>query len=168
MVALMRYLLTLLTVFMLASCGGGGGGGPVPTITPVGAAGCTPPQVQVGNACTDPATAKILASLDSLGRQVPESFWSGGDSGGGDSGGGSGDGGGADGSAGDGAPIANAPVVLTDKNGRTATTTTDALGYYRIKLTGFTPPFVVKVTRADGTVWYAGSTQTPPNAALSP
>ncbi|MCF8155521.1 MAG: hypothetical protein K9K35_05910, partial [Rhodoferax sp.] len=86
--------------------------------------------------------------MDSLGRQVAESDFGGGDGGAA----------GADGSAGDGAPIANAPVVLTDNAGHTATAITDAEGYYRINIKGFTPPFVVKVTRSDGTVWYSHST----------
>jgi sugar lactone lactonase YvrE len=86
--------------------------------------------------------------VDSLGRQVAENDFGGGDSGAA----------GADGSAGDGAPIANAPVILTDNAGHTATATTDAQGYYRVNVKGFTPPFVAKVTRADGTVWYSPST----------
>ncbi len=121
------------------------------------AAKCTPPLVPLGEICADPAAVAELAALDSLLRPVPESFWTSASIGGG----GSGDGGGDDGSAGDGAPIANAPVVLTDNAGHTATTTTDAKGYYRINLTGFTPPFIVKVTRPDGTVWYSGSNQAP-------
>jgi hypothetical protein len=121
------------------------------------AAKCTPPLVPLGNICADPAAVAELAALDSLLRPVPESFWTSASIGGG----GSGDGGGGDGSAGDGAPIANAPVVLTDNAGHTATTTTDAQGYYRINLTGFTPPFIVKVTRPDGTAWYSGSTTAP-------
>lgn len=122
-----KYIAVLFTSLMLVSCGGGGGGS--------APAGGTP-------------SVTLALMVDSIGRQIPE-----GDFGGGDSGAA-----GADGTAGDGAPIANAPVVLTDNAGHTVTATTDALGYYRINVKGFTPPFVVKVTRSDGTVWYSHST----------
>jgi hypothetical protein len=89
----------------------------------------------------DPTPANNVATVgvvDSFGIAVENGF------GAGDSGG--------DGTAGDGAPIPNRPVVLVDVTGRTATTSTDAQGYYRLNLTGFAPPFVVRVTRADGVV----------------
>jgi streptogramin lyase len=101
-----------------------------------------------GGGGTTPTSTTLAAMVDSLGRTVPESDFGGGDGGAA----------GADGSAGDGAPIANAPVVLTDNAGHTATATTDAQGYYRVSIKGFTPPFVAKVTRSDGTVWFSHST----------
>lgn len=85
--------------------------------------------------------------IDSLGRSVAESDFGGGDSGAA----------GADGSAGDGKPIPNAAVTLRDNAGHSVTTTTDSLGYYRVSVKGFTPPFVAKVTRADGSAWYSPS-----------
>jgi hypothetical protein len=95
-----------------------------------------------GTATVDVASTGIV---DSFGRNV----------GGGDSSGvGAGDSG-ADGSAGDGAPIVGGKVVVTDSTGKTVTATTDANGYYRVKVTGFTPPFVAKVTRTDGVVRYS-------------
>lgn len=86
-----------------------------------------------GGAVTESTTTAIL---DSFGVAVENGF------GAGDSGG--------DGTAGDGAAIPNSPVLLTDATGKTATATTNAQGYYRMKLTGFTPPFVLKVTKPDG------------------
>jgi sugar lactone lactonase YvrE len=126
----MKLLAILLFSSFLVSCGGGGGGGTSSTVTP------------------PPTTVTLAAMVDSLGRSVPEADFGGGDGGAA----------GADGSAGDGAPIANAPVVLTDNAGHTATATTDAQGYYRVNVKGFTPPFVVKVARNDGTVWFGQST----------
>jgi sugar lactone lactonase YvrE len=129
---LQKCMVALTSSLTLVACGGGGGSGNAVTAAP-------PPG----------STATIQAAMvDSLGRQVAESDFGGGDSGAA----------GADGSAGDGAPIPNAPVVLIDNAGHTATATTDALGYYRLNIKGFTPPFVVKVTRPDGTVWYSHST----------
>jgi len=58
---------------------------------------------------------------------------------------------GLDGDAGDGAPIVNALVTLVDKTGRIATTKTNATGYYRVSISGMTPPFVVSVNRSDNT-----------------
>jgi sugar lactone lactonase YvrE len=101
-----------------------------------------------GGGGTTPTSTTLAAMVDSLGRTVPENDFGGGDGGAA----------GADGSAGDGAPIANAPVVLTDNAGHTAKATTDAQGYYRTSIKGFTPPFVVQVTRNDGTLWYSHST----------
>ena len=95
-------------------------------------------------------TPNLPPMIDSLGNPVDESF------GGGDAGAV-----GADGTAGDGAPIANAPVTITDANGKTVSTTTDALGYYRVSLKCMTAPFIAKVTRADGNVWYSASTTSP-------
>ncbi|HSV55395.1 MAG TPA: hypothetical protein VLJ57_24945 [Burkholderiaceae bacterium] len=87
--------------------------------------------------------------LDSFGRVVPPGDASGV--------GGDGDAAGADGTAGDGAPIVGGAVVITDAGGKTANATTDSSGYYRANVTGFTPPFVVRVTRTDGTVRRAPS-----------
>jgi len=104
------------------------------------------------NGCS-PATytPNLPPMIDSLGNQVVESSFGGGD----------GSAAGGDGSAGDGAPIANAPVTITDANGKTVTTTTDALGYYRVSLKCMTAPFIAKVVRPDGTAWYSASTTSP-------
>ncbi len=56
-----------------------------------------------------------------------------------------------------GVPIPNAPVRLQDSSGHTQTGTTDANGYYRVRIDGFTAPIVASVTRADGLVWYSPS-----------
>jgi len=132
----------VLAVSLVVACGGGGGGG---TGTGTG----TGPSTGTGTGTgTDTGTASKLALMvDSLGRSVPEA----------DFGGGGNDAAGADGTAGDGAPIANAVVTLKDAAGHTATATTDAQGYYRIRIDGFTPPFVAQVAKADGTVWYSPS-----------
>lgn len=57
---------------------------------------------------------------------------------------------GADGTAGEGKPIVGGRVQVTDSLGKTVSATTDAQGYYRVKVTGFNPPFVAKVTKSDG------------------
>ncbi|MGZ5786518.1 MAG: hypothetical protein ACXWJM_11410, partial [Ramlibacter sp.] len=62
---------------------------------------------------------------------------------------------GADGTAGDGAPIVGATVVVTDTAGKHVSAVTDTTGHYRVKVTGFTPPFVATVTRADGSVFHS-------------
>lgn len=89
-----------------------------------------------GGGTTTTTTPTTTTIVDSFGVAVENGF------GAGDSGG--------DGTAGDGAAIPNSPVLLTDSTGKTATATTNAQGYYRMKLTGFTPPFVVKVNKPDG------------------
>ena len=67
--------------------------------------------------------------------------------------GGSSDGGASgDGTAGDGAPIVGGLVKVRDRFGHETTATTDSIGYFRVKLTGFTPPLLVSVTRRDGVV----------------
>ena len=102
-----------------------------------------------GGGTTTTTTPTTTTIVDSFGVAVESGF------GGGDSGG--------DGTAGDGAAIPNSPVLLTDSTGKTATATTNAQGYYRMKLTGFTPPFVVKVNKPDGSTRTSLST-----AALKP
>lgn len=92
-----------------------------------------------GGAATAPGPAVIL---DSFGQVVAA---------GGSDGVGDGDSG-ADGTAGEGAAIVGGRVQVTDTYGKTATATTDAQGYYRVKVTGFAPPFVVTVTKVDGKV----------------
>jgi len=75
-----------------------------------------------------------------------------------------GDGGAADGSAngdgtaGDGAPIAGGLIKVVDMNGKSVSATTNSIGYFRVKLTGFTPPLVISVTRPDGKVRRSVST----------
>lgn len=54
---------------------------------------------------------------------------------------------GMDGTAGDGAPIANATVQISGKTGTPVNTTTNAQGYFRAKINGLTPPYVVQVTK---------------------
>ena len=128
----MKILALILSTLLLAACGGGGGSS----------------SPSVGTNPSSPATPEQLALMvDSLGRAVPEIDFGGGDSGAS----------GADGSAGDGKPIPNAKVTLLDNAGHTATATTDALGYYRVSVKGFTPPFIAKVVRADGSAWYSPS-----------
>lgn len=64
-----------------------------------------------------------------------------------------------DGTAADGAPIVGGLVRVTDLNGKLVTATTDSQGYFRVKLTGMTPPLLVAVTRPDGKVRRSFSTQ---------
>ena len=54
---------------------------------------------------------------------------------------------GADGTAGDGAAIVGVTVLVTDATGKTVTAVTDSNGYYRVKVTNFTPPFVAQLTK---------------------
>jgi hypothetical protein len=125
--ALLPVLFSLSAV-LLASCGsGGGGGGDTPPVA------CAPIVDSAGNslACDDP-------------------FWSASAPPGGGGGGSDGDAAGADGTAGDGKAIAGATVTLTDATGQSRSAVTDAQGYYRINITRFTPPFVVKLVTADG------------------
>lgn len=105
-----------------------------------GGGGSTPVQ-------PDPGSLNLPMMVDSLGRSVPESDFGRGDA----------SAAGVDGTAADKAPIANAPVVLSDSAGHSANGTTDTAGYYRINIKGFTPPFIAKVTRSDGTAWYSQS-----------
>lgn len=114
-------------VLAAAGCGGGGGDAPAPGGTGTG---------------TGTPTVTIV---DSFGQVVA--------AGGGD-GVGSGDSG-ADGTAGDGAGIVGGLVVITDTNGKSVSATTDAQGYYRAKVTGFTPPLVAKVTKPNGSAFYS-------------
>ena len=121
---LRAWLLAAAASFALLGCGGGDDGGtPTPTPNPGGGGG----------------TVQIL---DSFGQVVAA---------GGADGVGVGDSG-ADGTAGEGAPIVGGTVSVTDVNGKTVSATTDAQGYYRVKVTGFVAPFVAKVTKADGKV----------------
>lgn len=110
---------------VLALAGCGGGGGGTDTASP-------------GN-----STAPTI--LDSFGLVVAA---------GGADGVGSGDSG-TDGTAGEGAPLVGRAVVITDTTGKSVTATTDAQGYYRAKVTGFVPPLVAKVTRADGSTFHS-------------
>lgn len=114
----------LLSTSMLVACGGGGG------------------DVSTNATPATPTPTAQTPILDSFGVDATAFF----------SGGGDGASAGADGSAGDGAPIVGGTVVYTDVTGKTVSATTDSGGYYRVNITGFTPPFVVKVTRADGVV----------------
>ena len=104
----------------------------------------------------DVAVPQSVQILDSFGNVVAA---------GGADGVGPGDSGG-DGTAGDGAPIVGGVVTVTDSTGKSVSATTDAQGYYRVKLTGFTPPFVVKVARPDGKVRHSLSVKTPADQRL--
>ena len=90
-----------------------------------------------------PACVDVARMLDSFGAD-----------GGATDGGASGDG-----TAGDGAPIVGGLVKVRDRFGHVATATTDNVGYFRVKLTGFVPPLLVSVTRRDGVVRRSISTQ---------
>lgn len=85
--------------------------------------------------------------VDSFGQAVPEAAF------------GAGDGGatGGDGTAGEGAALANAPVTVVDNAGRSVTGRTDAQGYFRVRIDGFTPPFVASVVKPDGQRLYSPS-----------
>lgn len=111
----------------LAGCGGGGGGGDAPPAA--GGTGGTP----------------TVTIVDSFGQVVAA---------GGADGVGSGDSG-ADGTAGDGAGIVGGTVVITDTTGKSVSGITDAQGYYRVKVTGFTPPLVAKVSKPDGSSFHS-------------
>jgi hypothetical protein len=121
----------------LAACGGGGGGGTPATVG--GGGGDT----------TNPGGVTPVTILDSFNNVVAA---------GGADGVGTGDSG-TDGTAGEGAPIAGRVVVITDTTGKSVSATTDAQGYYRAKVTGFVPPLVAKVTRADGSTFFSLNTK---------
>lgn len=123
-------LVAAVSCLVLAGCGGGGDGG--------------------GGTGTGTNPTAAVQILDSFGQVVVA---------GGADGVGPGDSGG-DGTAGDGAAIVGGVVVLTDSTGKSVSATTDALGYYRAKLTGFTPPLVAKVTKPDGKVLHSLSVKT--------
>ena len=97
-----------------------------------------------GGGSGDGGGGATVAILDSFGQAVDA----------GNGGVGSGDSG-ADGTAGEGKPIVGARVEVTDAIGKTVSGTTDAQGYYRVKVTSFTPPFVAKITKSDGKVLYS-------------
>ena len=46
-------------------------------------------------------------------------------------------------------------MQVTDSTGKTVSATTDAQGYYRVKVTTFSPPFVAKVIKSDGKVLHS-------------
>lgn len=117
-----------LALALVAGCGGGGGG--------------EAPVVE-----TNPPPATLPLMFDSLGRQLPEAEFGGGDPAAA----------GADGIAFDNGPMASAQVTLADNAGNTRTATTDASGYYRVNVKGLTPPFVVKARRPDGSEWVSAS-----------
>jgi hypothetical protein len=115
-------LLSFASLTLVASCGGGGGGGSS-SVDPNGPSGIFD---SFGVQLTNAEAAAFAFNTDS-------------------SSGNSDGGGGADGSAGDGAPIPFGTVTITDRNGLSVTAQTDANGYYRAKIAGFTAPFVAKV-----------------------
>ena len=111
-----------LVASLLVSCGGGGGAS--------------------GN-----DNALILDSFGNVVYNGPSGGQSGDGFGAGDSG--------VDGSSGDGLPIVGGTVVIKDSSTPQKVSTpvvTDSKGYFRVKVTGFTPPLVATVTKPDGTV----------------
>ena len=132
---MLRYLGPLAVVLGLAaglaSCGGGGGTAAVSSLG----------VDSFGNPIDTQALAAF--TIDGSG---------GGGFGGSDSG--------ADGSAGEGPPIANGTVIITDSAGKTATAVTNAAGYYRAKVTGFTSPMVVRVVGQNGKTYVSMYTNT--------
>ena len=101
------------------------------------------PSGQATFRCTEAGAVVDAGSCQNVQR-IQDSF--GGDGGAAD-GGASGDG-----TAGDGAPIVGGLVKVRDRFGRVTSATTDHVGYFRVKLTGFVPPLLVSVTRRDGVV----------------
>ncbi|MEO5671213.1 MAG: hypothetical protein ABIR26_11025 [Ramlibacter sp.] len=124
----------------LASCGGGGSGDAVTggSAGPGGPGGTTNP--------TTPTTPEPVPTpiLDSFG-QVVQGMQPG------DSG--------VDGTAAAGSALAGAPVTVGDAAGKSVSGVTDAQGYYRLRVTGFTPPLVARVTRPDGKLLFSLSNQ---------
>lgn len=90
----------------------------------------------------------LALMVDSFGQAVVEADFGGGDSGAS----------GADGTAGEGAGIANATVRVLDSIGRAVSVQSDSRGYYRARIDGFIPPFVVSVTTATGRALYSPAT----------
>jgi hypothetical protein len=104
-----------------------------------------------GGSSTGGGTTSATNIVDSFGDAV----------GAGDSSGvGAGDSG-ADGTAGEGKALVGATITITDANGRIATAVTDARGYYRAKVTGFTAPMVAKASLGTTKVFYAVGTLSP-------
>lgn len=97
-----------------------------------------------GDGGTATPTPTPVVIVDSFGQPVAA----------GDGGIGDGDSG-ADGTAGEGKPIVGGTVVVTDANGKTVSATTNAQGYYRVKVSGFAAPFVAKVTAPGGKVYHS-------------
>lgn len=100
-----------------------------------------------GGDAAGPAPAPLAAMADSFGRQLAEAEFGQGDS----------RAAGVDGTAAEGAALANAPVTITDSNGRVASGLTDGQGYYRLRVDDFVAPLVGSVTRPDGSAWRAVS-----------
>ncbi len=104
-----------------------------------------------GASLTGGGTTTVATIVDSFGDTVGAGDGSG--VGQGDSG--------ADGTAGEGKALAGATITITDAAGRVATATTDARGYYRAKVTGFTTPMVAKASLGTTKVFYAVGTLSP-------
>lgn len=124
----------VILTLLLSACGGGGGGGSEGA--PAGPSGA--------------AGGALAPMVDSFGQTAV-------DSGGNDFGAGNASASGADGTASDGAPIVNAVIRVTDNAGRSVSGQTDAQGYYRVRIDGFTPPLIASVARRNGAFWYAPS-----------
>ncbi len=93
-----------------------------------------------------------FTGTDSFGNSVSSSDGSGGGFGAGDSG--------ADGTSGEGKPFPNAAIKLTDLTDKSVTVQTDATGYYRAKITGFTAPIIASATLGSKT-YYSFTTVEP-------
>lgn len=123
---------TLAVALALAACGGGGGGG----------------EVTAPTATTSAPTTPTPVLKDSFGRTVAaDTGFQANDAG-------------MDGTAAIGAALANAEVTVTDAGGRTVAASTDAEGYYRVRVTGFAPPLLVSVR--SGARNYRGATLAAP------
>ena len=66
---------------------------------------------------------------------------------------------GLDGTVAQGAAAAGALVVLTDMDGNRLATSSDAQGYYRMRVTGLRPPFLLRATTPTGRVLSSVSVQ---------
>jgi hypothetical protein len=62
---------------------------------------------------------------------------------------------GLDGTVAEGRAAAGASVLLTDMDGRRVAAAADAQGYYRMKVTGLRPPFVLRATTTSGRVLHS-------------
>lgn len=124
----LRGLVVSIAIGSLFGCGGGGGGSGVEPPIPV-------------------SVPNLPLMVDSFGRALPEEVFAAGD--GGATGG--------DGTAGDGAGFVNAAVTVVDTAGRSVTSRTDAQGYFRVRIDGFTPPFIASVVKPDGQRLYSPS-----------
>ena len=117
----------------LGGCGGGGGG----TAATTGTGGSADGDASAPGASVPAPAPALPLMVDSLGREVAEAAFGGGDP----------LAAGIDGIAYDVAPMGGAVVSLTAASGYIGETTADATGYYRFNAKGLTPPFKVSAQR---------------------